>query len=1331
MNFLIKLFRGIWYFIWYLFAATVVLMAAIFGIARLLLPLAGDYNQDIENFATQLAGRPIKIMSLDAEWHGFSPSLVLNNVRLFSSDGSGAILQLSRARLDFDLIGMVLSKQVQFKRFALSGADLSLIREKSGAIKLSGFEIDQPEQASSDEAVSLLHWMLAQGEISVHARNLIYQDMKITARRYHLSNVSFVLKNQGERHLIDGAISFPQHANQEFAFALDIYGDFISGSNWSGKMYISAANLDVTKLFGVLGSRGHSIRAGKSSFQLWSDWRDAELTGLQGDISLEDVRWHADKRFTPLLQTMLGKERSVDDGADVIERDKPSTIRYDHIVGRFMWDRYDEGWQLIGDKFVLARNSRVWPTTQFAVHYFKDKGNSEQPGSRRLDLRANLIRLEDLAPLVPILIGNYQNYAELIEKLAPEGDIQNANFRWSEAERNFKVATRLDNVGYSPLGKIPGVRGLSGDLRFSKETGSLIIKTQNAELSSPDMFRWDIPIKRLNGQIDWSVDSEKIALSSRDIRLVTPHIDSKAILDIDIPRGEGTPFLSLIINFEKGNGSKVSNYLPVSVLKPNTLKWLDAAIIQGDVISGGAIIYGPLNQFPFTKGQGVFETRFEVQNGILDYANEWPELHEINADVLFRGKSLLITADHAKVFDSTLNKVRVSISELGKKPLAIDIEGKVSGKTQEKLNYMMIAPPLNKQYGQYLADLRANGDSELDLNIELKIKPQIETRVSGVLRLQDNELEKSDFPGLLSSINGELAITNDGITATSVKAKLLGQPGRIYVQTISDRNNPNVKDIAVRAVGKFDSKQLANKYFPVLTDMVDGKSGWVVEMALPADRDVKQKRNIQLKVTSNLEGVTLNLPPPFRKSKKDVRQLYVLMNIKNAEKALVKTTFGGQFEGIFEYDKTSPDWITRGEARFGGGPVVLPRSDGLRIAGHLQELSLDIWSNLIKQVSDSMKSAEPEAQVVPAQGKSLLGYSSMINSVNLQVDHFEFLGQQAADMKLSIKKQEEWLDISVDSKAFKGDIRIPNAIEKHYVTLDMQEFHIKSRDDAAGGKIDPRDLPAFKLNGRDVSYDDKQLGRVAIETARTENGLLLQQLVINPHETMIKGFGEWTVSQGQDKSSLEFVLESNNLGVTMKDLGYLETIDKGEGKVVAKLEWPAPLYDPDLSHISGEVALDFKNGRILDIEPGGAARLFGLFSLQTLPKRLVLDFSDLFSKGLGFDSIRGNFKVEDGDAYTNDFQLSGTSADVALKGRIGLGAQDYDQKVRVTPHITDAAVLLSIVTAQPLLILLQQILKQDIEGAAAVEYSLTGSWDNYTLTPVLKPQPVWDDAEDF
>ena len=383
---------------------------------------------------------------------------------------------------------------------------------------------------------------------------------------------------------------------------------------------------------------------------------------------------------------------------------------------------------------------------------------------------------------------------------------------------------------------------------------------------------------------------------------------------------------------------------------------------------------------------------------------------------------------------------------------------------------------------------------------------------------------------------------------------------------------------------------------------------------------------------------------------------------------------------------------------------------------------------MFKQISVQRFSGEKitETEIEPAD--QLPPHLALINSVELLADKFIFLGQPATNLKLSVKKQEDWLTIDVDSKEMRGVVTVPKDLDKQHLVFDMKHLHIKTPE-TSSGKIDPRDFPAIQFNSRFVAYDNKQLGSVALETAKTDNGILIQQLIINPSETTIKGHGHWLIDQGNHQSLLEFVLDSKDLGMTMKDLGYVETIEEGEGKISAKLRWPSTIFDPDFSHLSGEVELDFKNGRILDIEPGRTARLFGLFSIQTLPRRLTLDFSDMFAKGLSFDFVTGSFRLEEGDAYTNNFKLLGTNADIALKGRIGLGAQDYDQKVRVTPHITDAAVLLSILTAQPLIILLQQMLKADIEGAASVEYSLTGPWDNYTLTPVLQ-QPLFDDEVD-
>jgi uncharacterized protein YhdP len=355
---------------------------------------------------------------------------------------------------------------------------------------------------------------------------------------------------------------------------------------------------------------------------------------------------------------------------------------------------------------------------------------------------------------------------------------------------------------------------------------------------------------------------------------------------------------------------------------------------------------------------------------------------------------------------------------------------------------------------------------------------------------------------------------------------------------------------------------------------------------------------------------------------------------------------------------------------------------------------------------------------------------ALINSVDLLIKKFEIFGQQAQDLRLKIKNKGQWLDANVDSKELKGSIVVPQDLQNKSLELDMQRLQLQSVENR-GGKFDPRDLPSIAFNSRSLMYDNKKLGAVAFNAKKTDKGLLLEQITVRPRATTVKGVGRWQVEQGQQNSRFEFVLDSDDLGKTMQDLGYVDTIEGGGGKITAKLHWPGALIDPDLHHISGNVELNFTNGRILDIEPGGAARLFGLFSLQTLPRRLTLDFSDLFGKGLGFDSVHGQFKIEDGDAYTNNFTMTGPSADVSLRGRIGIGSRDYDQRIRVTPHITDTTILLSIITSQPLLFFFQQLLKEDFDKAASFEYSLTGSWDNYKLEPILKQPPAAPENDGF
>lgn len=1310
-----KLSRWLWYLLWYSLASTIILVAAVFGLIQLLLPLIGDYNQDIEKYAAGYAGRPIKIMSLDAEWHGFSPSLVLNNVRLLSKDGKETLLHVSRARLDFNLYEIARTKQVQFRRFLLSGANLSLVRLPTGEFSLVGFESNSVEQPSQDDAGGIVDWLLAQGEISIHAKNFIFRDKLKDDKRYHYSNLNVRLRNDLDRHIFDGSVEFDKESGQEFKFAADLKGDILSNNNWSGKIYVKGNNLDVSRITGPLAFQDKKILIGRSSFEIWSDWKQASLTGMQGDLLMGDLEINA-------VHHAKSSEKKIDRSVEpekprAVSIDNAQIVNYTKLEARILWDKYENGWKAHLDKVNISNNRNIWPDSQVIIHYFTDNQQKQ-----KVNVQSSFVRVEDIAPLLRMLPLDIENYYKYIEQHQPKGDIRNINFSWEGPGDTFKLAANLDEVTVRQYEKIPSVKGLSGVLKMNRDKGSFRFDSQRSSINLPDIFRNEILFKRIEGTVNWHWDESAISVSSRDLQAATDDFQAKATVDVDIPATTESPFISVIANFKNVKANKVSTYYPYSLMSKGALEWLDGAFAGGAIKSGGAIVYGPIDEFPFTEGQGVFDARFKANNITLDYSEGWPKLHSADANVIFRGNSLTVNSKRAKIFDSDVTNIRANLQDLNADVLKLDLDGTVSGKTQDKLKYLLTAPQLKAKYERALSDLRAAGNSALDLNMTLSIGNDIDADVKGKLKLDDNQLDLVQIPGLMDSINGEVSFDNSIFKGDAISANLLAQPVVVSVRT---KKQGKREVVEYNAVGEFNAKSIAKLRFPLLHDMVDGDSKWVVKFLVPEVDDP------QLVVESNLKGVSLNLPVPFKKDKKDSRMLKLSTVFRSAEKAMMKISYAGNFEGILEKNYTRDIWLTRGEVRFGGGPAVLPSSPGLRIAGDIEYLSYDIWENLINQLIElNARENPPEIKPVTEQ----VGpdpYFTLVSSADVRAKNFEIFGQKATNARIQMDNRQTFMTVKIESEKFAGNIKIPEDLDNKSLELDMERLNITPVEES-GGKIDPRELPSIKINSRSMVYGDKNLGQVAVETSKQANGLLVQQLIVKPRATLIKGHGAWFVSDELEKANLELVIDSKDLGKTMKDLGYVNTIADGVGTVNVALNWPASLLDPDLHHIEGSVNLHLENGRILDIEPGGAARLLGLFSLQTLPRRLMLDFSDLFSKGLKFDIIKGNFNIEQGDAYTSNLQLIGPNANVLLKGRIGLGAQDYDQKVKVTPHITDTTILLSIITSQPLLFLFQQLLKQDIEAATSFEYTLSGKWDNYKLTPILKvPPPEADQGDDF
>ena len=242
----------------------------------------------------------------------------------------------------------------------------------------------------------------------------------------------------------------------------------------------------------------------------------------------------------------------------------------------------------------------------------------------------------------------------------------------------------------------------------------------------------------------------------------------------------------------------------------------------------------------------------------------------------------------------------------------------------------------------------------------------------------------------------------------------------------------------------------------------------------------------------------------------------------------------------------------------------------------------------------------------------------------------------------------------------------------------------------AYGTPNPRAIPAIKFHAADVIWGKREFGDVKATLGKRDDGISLDELRVNGGNFTVNAKGEW---RGKDAGlgRIEGTLASTDVGATLKQLGYDAVIEAKTGKMDFDMSWLGAPTAEALSAATGRVQVALDKGQITGLKPG-AGRVVGLASVAALPRRLALDFSDLTDKGLAFDTIRGDFDLREGSAFTDDVLVKGPAAEIGLIGRVGLKNKDYDQTAVV--------------------LIFTQVFKQPLKGLARGYYRITGNWDN-------------------
>jgi uncharacterized protein (TIGR02099 family) len=569
------------------------------------------------------------------------------------------------------------------------------------------------------------------------------------------------------------------------------------------------------------------------------------------------------------------------------------------------------------------------------------------------------------------------------------------------------------------------------------------------------------------------------------------------------------------------------------------------------------------------------------------------------------------------------------------------------------------------------------------------------------LDLHKADLRWRDPEVAVEAASGTVEFAREGLRGRGIAARVLGLPVELvlYPQTVEGRLTT-----VIEARGQVDSADLQARLPAPLGERLHGQTTWLATVTLPEVPPGGRPAPF-LHLASDLHGLALDLPTPFAKPADQPRSLVIETALGGDTRREIHAAYGTLASAVIEL--AGDGHLVRGEVRLGEADAVLPAELGLRVRADLAATVLDDWIDLAVGFTGGGAGADRTDD----RGGNDIALKAKVG--NLRAGRHPFTG-----VELSAGREREGWNARFTAREAAGRLHWPDG---GVLDLDLERLYLtdggKEGQGAEEQPSDPHRLPALRLRCADLRLDDLALGRLEVETRPDPEGLVVKDLHLRTPTLRVDGEGRWSATGKDHSSSFDLHFETADLGATLSALGYLGAVEGGPGQARLHAHWHGPPSVFALERLDGTLAIEVGKGRLLQVSPGGAGRVFGLLSLQALPRRLALDFSDVFRKGLAFDRIQGDFRIENGNAYSDNLKLQGPAANIDIKGRTGLAAQDYDQVVTVTPNVGGTLPLAGALAAGSVgvgaaILLAQRLFQLGIDRITQARYTLRGPWDD-------------------
>jgi uncharacterized protein (TIGR02099 family) len=1222
------------------------------------LPDIERYHADIASAASKATGLDVEIGKIEADWHGLSPRLALSDIRILDNQ-KNVTLALQNVNLEVSWMTLF-TGEPRLASLEINQPDLLVKRDVNGVLHISGVPLNG-QSTDNNFANMLLH----QSKIVVRGARISWLDEQHNKPLLVFDEVNLLIENILHYH------RFSMRATPPAALSspLDVRGDFYGKSfddipSWSGEIFaqLDSANLPAWKTWLPVPD---ALKNGSGALRGWIGVEEGKLSHVTTDLALVDVQ----TRLAPGLP--------------------PLDIRV--LSGRIGWKNADQGFEVSTRQLSLKlfNNFVLQPSDVFVR-----LSNTELPGSKFGELRANLLELQGLGQLMEYLPLE-PKFKKQFAEYAPQGRVEKLKASWAMQDEGFKfrIAGKFDNLSMRRVDKLPGFSGLSGAVDGDESRGTLSINSQNLKIDAPQLFPENILLDVFSAQSSWMMKSNELEVGMRNVSLSNADFAGTAYGSYQTLSG-GPGKLDLSAHLSRASVSRVSKYLPKILLGDSAQSWLAKALLAGQSLDASLRIKGDLKEFPFVDDKkGIFKVRAVAKDVALAYLSAWPKVENGNAEILIHGKELTVKVASATTDGINLRNINVSIPDILSKDLMLQVHGDAEAENSHALAFVKHSPV--REYLDGLTDdIVAQGNGKLNLKLDIPFKNGEQVKVAGNYHFIDSEVEFNKNLPTFRKLNGDLAFTETSASTQNIVGNLLGGPAKLVIT--NDANG----EMHIKLAGKANLAALyVMNPLPFLSK-VYGDPAWNLQV------DVKDKKS-QVLLTSNLTGLHSDLPAPFDKPFDESRLLKFELNDLNSLQKQMTVQYGSLLNASILSQKNDEGIWGLGKGLINFGNVAHNADkDGLWVIGTLPQVSLEGWGVLA-----SAAGGESGGATVSLAGADLLiqkisGYGNSVNDL-----HIKALNRNGVLMAQLAAKEING-DLSWRSK---GGARLTARLKNLDLTLAnnpdapkaLPEAHVQAKSNAR------LELPVIDMTVDKLSLNGRQLGNLEFLAQQQEQIYQLDHVRLTNSDGVLAVDGKWNMSQDAPHTVFNVKLDIANVGNVLARSGYPNSIKNGSGKMDGSFSWTGAPVMFKKDRLNGHLNLDTNKGQFLQIDPG-VGKLLSMLSLQALPKRIALDFDDVFSKGFEFDKISGSADIKQGVIFTDDLKIEGSAAKVTMQGKMDLNNETQNMKVRIVPTVGNSAALISALVVTPVVgagvFLASKILNDPLGQLASFEYNISGSW---------------------